>query len=162
MEQLTFWPQELLVSLFRSQGLGKASKIHAETSCSLFLQSLNILNPNGFCGKMFLASCHLTEEKILAASSEAWGNWGMGSPTEFWTLNGAEHTGIQEPCRNAEGVCSLSDVLEITLVPQRFYLSAKACQGILRRAERRGKELPSMLRQALLLAGGMEKTQPAH
>jgi hypothetical protein len=93
--------------------------------------------------------CHQTTEKILVPSSEAWGNWGMGSPTAFLTLNGAEHTGIQEPSRSVEGVCSLSDVLEISQVPQRFYLSAKACQGILRRAERRGKELPQMLRVAL-------------
>jgi hypothetical protein len=73
----------------------------------------------------------------------------MGSPTEFLTLNGAEHTGTQEPCRSADGVSSLSDVLETQQVPQRFYLSQKACSGILRRAERLGKELPSMLRKAL-------------
>ena len=30
-----------------------------------------------------------------------------------------------------------------------YYLSAKACAGILRRAERRGKELPQVLREAL-------------
>ena len=163
MEQSIFSWGELPVSPLALQDYGKDLKIHAETSCSLFLQSLNISNaPSGFCGKMSLVSCHQTEEKILVPSSEAWGNWGMGSPTEFLTLNGAEHTGTQEPCRNAEGVCSLSDVLETQQVPQRFYLSEKACQGILRRAERRGKELPSMLRQALLLAGGMEKTQPAH
>ncbi|NDD03621.1 MAG: hypothetical protein EB078_01835 [Proteobacteria bacterium] len=39
-------------------------------------------------------------------------------------------------------------------VPQRYYLSAKACSGILRRAERRGKELPAQLRQALQVAAG--------
>ena len=162
MEQSIFSWGEPLVNHSALQDSVKDLKIHAETSCSLFLQSLNISNPSGSCGKMFLASCHQTEEKILVPSLGAWGNWGMGSPTEFLTLNGAEHTGIQEPCRSAEGVSSLLDVLEITSVPQRFYLSAKACKGILRRAERRGKELPSMLRQALLLAGGMEKTQPAH
>ena len=32
---------------------------------------------------------------------------------------------------------------------QKYYLSAKACQGILNRAKRRGKELPEMLRIAL-------------
>ena len=149
MEQLTFWPEEHPANLLALQDCGKASKIHAETSCSLFLQSLNISNPNGFCGKTSPVSCHLTEEKILVASLEGWQNWGMGSPTEFLTLNGAEHTGIQEPSRSVEGVSSLSDVLEISQVPQRFYLSAKACQGILRRAKKRGKELPPMLKTAL-------------
>ncbi|MDD3881907.1 MAG: DNA cytosine methyltransferase [Eubacteriales bacterium] len=42
----------------------------------------------------------------------------------------------------------LSQILEAN-APLKYYLSAKACQGILRRAERRGKELPSILRQAL-------------
>jgi len=46
-------------------------------------------------------------------------------------------------------VASLSDVLEIGTVPPRFSLSAKACSGILRRAERRGKKLPELLQRAL-------------
>jgi hypothetical protein len=49
--------------------------------------------------------------------------------------------------------------LETSAVPQRFFLSAKACQGILRRAEKRGKDLPPILKQALeQVAGGTEKT----
>jgi hypothetical protein len=32
----------------------------------------------------------------------------------------------------------------------RYWLSAKACQGILNRAERRGKELPPELKAALV------------
>jgi hypothetical protein len=44
----------------------------------------------------------------------------------------------------------LSDVLEATgSVPQKFFLSRKACEGILRRAERRGKALPPALEAAL-------------
>jgi hypothetical protein len=43
----------------------------------------------------------------------------------------------------------LSDTLETGDVPQRFYLSEKACQGILRRAEKRGKKLPEQLQRAL-------------
>jgi hypothetical protein len=50
---------------------------------------------------------------------------------------------------SAAAVCLLSDVLETQDVPQRFYLSATACQGILRRAEKRGKLLPPSLREAL-------------
>ena len=47
-------------------------------------------------------------------------------------------------------VCSLSDILE----PHgphlhRYFLSPKACRGILRRAERRGRNLPPELRAAL-------------
>jgi hypothetical protein len=43
----------------------------------------------------------------------------------------------------------LSDVLETGPLPPRFSLSKKACEGILRRAERRGKALPPMLKKAL-------------
>jgi hypothetical protein len=42
----------------------------------------------------------------------------------------------------------LSAVLEPE-APAKYCLSKKACEGILRRALRRGKELPPMLREAL-------------
>jgi hypothetical protein len=49
----------------------------------------------------------------------------------------------------------LSDVLEATgTVPQKFYLSPRACAGILRRADKRGKELPAALREALEASAG--------
>jgi hypothetical protein len=44
--------------------------------------------------------------------------------------------------------------LETGAVPQRFYLSPKACAGILRRAEKRGKELPAALDRALRAVAG--------
>jgi hypothetical protein len=43
---------------------------------------------------------------------------------------------------------TLSQILEAN-APEKYYLSAKACEGIVRRAERRGKQLPEMLRIAL-------------
>jgi hypothetical protein len=68
-----------------------------------------------------------------------------------------EWTDTLVPSHSDGSVCSLSDVLEETpRVPQRFYLSQRACEGILRRAERRGKELPPMLEQAL--RSGMAQT----
>jgi hypothetical protein len=50
---------------------------------------------------------------------------------------------------NDASVCLLSQVLEQTLMSDKYYLSSTACKGILRRAEKRGKALPPMLRQAL-------------
>ena len=50
---------------------------------------------------------------------------------------------------NDAAVCSLSSVLEKGPIPQRYYLSARACAGILRRAEKRGRELPPALQEAL-------------
>lgn len=48
---------------------------------------------------------------------------------------------------------TLSQVLETGSIPQRFYLSATACAGILRRAAKRGKELPPALHEALRCVG---------
>ena len=53
-------------------------------------------------------------------------------------------------CNKPSIKASLSEILEIEDVPQRFFLSPKACKGILRRAEKRGKALPPSLRAALL------------
>jgi hypothetical protein len=69
----------------------------------------------------------------------------MGSPTESWT-----HSFLEFP--SAAAACSLSDILEVGSVPQRFFLSATACQGILRRAAKRGKALPPSLAEALRAA----------
>jgi hypothetical protein len=52
----------------------------------------------------------------------------------------------------------LSDILEAGEVPQRFYLSQRACAGILRRAGKRGKELPQQLAAALQAVAGLEQT----
>lgn len=58
-----------------------------------------------------------------------------------------------------ESVSLLSQILEVN-VPQKYYLSARACQGILTRASRRGKPLQEVLRQALLdvIGGGKSYT----
>lgn len=58
------------------------------------------------------------------------------------TLNLSERPRVENPSR-------LSEVLEQD-ADERFWLSAKACQGILNRAERRGKELPEELHDALV------------
>lgn len=39
--------------------------------------------------------------------------------------------------------------------PKRYYLTRKACQGILRRASERGKELPEKLKRALEIQAGL-------
>jgi hypothetical protein len=81
---------------------------------------------------------------ILEPSSGRWGNSGLGSPTGFWTLRTSEF-------HSDAGASSLLDILEATGVDlQPYCLSAKACEGLIRRAERRGRVLPEPLRQALM------------
>lgn len=61
---------------------------------------------------------------------------------DSWTVNISEWP-------SAESVSLLSSTLEVN-APEKYYLSARACQGILTRASRRGKPLPELLKQALL------------
>lgn len=51
--------------------------------------------------------------------------------------------------RSAVAVSLSSVLVQAALIPPRYYLSAMACRGILRRAAKRGKQLPTMLRMAL-------------
>ena len=52
------------------------------------------------------------------------------------------------------GACFLSAILEEN-APAKYSLSPKACLGILRRAERRGKDLPPLLKAALMCQAGL-------
>ena len=76
--------------------------------------------------------------------------WEMHSPWhgESWMLN----TGPAP--LNAVDVYSLSQILEARPHP-KYYLSKKACLGILRRAKERGKPLPEQLGWALKVQAGL-------
>ena len=53
-------------------------------------------------------------------------------------------------CPDAAAESSLSRILQpMTDVPEKYYLSPRACAGILRRAKKRGKKIPEELRIAL-------------
>ena len=65
----------------------------------------------------------------------------MTSRGECWTAATTEWLSVAEEC-------SLSQILEEN-VPAKYFLSPRACAGILRRAAKRGKALPPLLEQAL-------------
>ena len=75
------------------------------------------------------------------------------------TCSMPEWTGSSGRFPSDGAVCSLSDILETGDVPRKYFLSQKACSGILRRAENRGKELPKVLKEALLAASGRSLTR---
>ena len=152
--QSNFWSEEHLASLSVSQVSEADWQTSAVTWRSNILGWLNAFGPDGWFGRTSPASCRRLEDGTLVPYSGAWSNSGMGSPTECLTLSISEWTALDGLSLNDDGVCSLSDILETGDVPQRYYLSAKACAGILRRAEKRGKELPTMLRLALQQVAG--------
>ena len=153
-ENLTLFAAEPPASRSQSQDSEKDWLTLVATWPLSFLELLAEHAPHGLCGRTSPASCRLTEDGRLEVSSGGWGNSGMGSPTECWTLNTLEFP-------SAAAACSLSAILETGDVPRRYFLSAKACQGILHRAAKRGKVLPPQLMHALQQAGSQEQTEPA-
>ena len=121
---------------------------------------------NGLCGRMCRAPCPLTMGRISGKSSKAL----SASPTprqmflclrqdagcplaRSWAtvilLPGASSTPRRVGASHKDGnVYLLSSILQDN-APDRYSLSPKACRGILRRAAKRGKELPQVLREAL-------------
>lgn len=89
----------------------------------------------------------ITKTYIPMPNSKRWATAGVvrsGGAVQLgdsWTLNIGE-------CPSVENVSTLYTVLVMN-VPQKYYLSAKACLGILHRAEQRGRTLPEILETAL-------------
>ena len=147
-EQLTFSLEAPPASPSRSLDSEREWMTLVATWPSSFSGLLIEHGPAGWYGRTSLVSCQAITDGILEPSSGHWENSGMGGPTESWTLSTSEFPSDGD-------ASSLSDILETGTVPPRFYLSAKACQGILRRAERRGKAPPERLREALALVAGL-------
>ena len=99
--------------------------------------------PNGSSSKTSRAYSRAAAGRISDASSPRWMTSGMAWRGEFWTADGSE-------CPNGGVESSLSGILE-PYSPRlsRYILSAKAAKGILRRARKRGKQLPRRLEEAL-------------
>lgn len=75
---------------------------------------------------------------------------GIGTWTDDGAWLGESTTRNTGECPSVVVGSRLSQILEAT-PHTKYCLSAKACQGILNRAARRGKDLPEMLKQALLM-----------
>lgn len=119
-----------------------------------FIASLVNSLPPGFSSKTSMASFSARKGGTWRPSSGHWGTAGMGGPTGYLTLS------IGEYPNGAEG-SSLSDVLEVRDVPPKYFLSPKACRGILLRAARRGKTLPEPLEAALRAAATLAEEDSA-
>ncbi len=81
--------------------------------------------------------------------------WGDGALLGEYTMHsfGESPRRLMDECLTSEplnGVSEsrLSQILMESAHP-KYYLSVKACKGILNRADKRGKELPEILQQAL-------------
>ena len=127
------------------------SKASYGSSSIEFLRRLGRL---GLLSKTSPACYPATGGGILPPSFAGWSNSGMASPGGYLTLSISESP-------NDAVESSLSDILE-TDAPQKYFLSPKACQGVLKRAERRGRPLPEPLAQALTQVATTDRTPTTH
>lgn len=159
MEQLTFLSEEALASLSPLQGAERVLKENPDSCSSTFELFATSCEPRGgrargtSSGKTSQGACRVTREETSGASSTRWKTAGISYAGERWTRNLPEYfvgkvVDSSGRYRSAAGVSSLSEVLEAR-APRTYSLSARACEGIIRRAEKRGKPLPEMLRAAL-------------
>jgi hypothetical protein len=115
---------------------------HVVTWPSSFFSLLADSAPVGWFGRTCPEFLATTAVRLSPPSSGSWSNAGMASPTESSTLS------LRESPKDAVA-SSLSAILETGDHLSRYFLSARACKGILTRAERRGRRLPLLLREAL-------------
>lgn len=146
---------EPLASLSLSQDCEAEWQIRAATWRLSIWRWLTDCGPAGWYGRTSPVCCRLLADGTLDPSSGGWQNSGMGGPTESLTLSLCEWTGWSGPFPNGGGVSSLSDILETGAHLLPYFLSAAACRGILRRAEKRGKRLPELLAAALAAGAGL-------
>lgn len=135
--RIYLWPASARAWLESDQGYG-----------SSFYALLDSIARDGLSSRMCPAFLAPTSIETLPQSFEGWSNAGIASRGGCLMLNFTEWP-------SAAVVCSLSEVLETEVAP-KYFLSPKACRGILRRAEKRGRELPTQLRQALERVAALE------
>ena len=136
------------------------------------MDQVTIFDPDGLCGKTYPEHTVPTKAKTSGSSSK---NLQGSAPRPLLFLDlresGSTMGPLWETVSQLPGahwtpntgespkdavVSTLSAILQED-APRKYYLSAKACAGILRRAEKRGKALPPMLRDALM-AQSMQST----
>lgn len=92
--------------------------------------------------------CKVREPDISVPQSEKWTNAGLIMAEGYsvgWRVLDAQYWGVPQRRKRIFLVADFAGG-----VLSKYYLSPKACQGILRRASERGKELPEILKKALI------------
>lgn len=142
---LTFSSAEPLVSPSALQEDERDWMTRVVTWQSSFFDLLAECAPAGWFGRTS-TECSLSMAVLHSERSlSSWSSAGMASRGECSTLN-------ISACPRDDVASSLSDILETGDHLSRYFLSARACRGILERAARRGRQLPSLLEQALIEA----------
>ena len=139
-----------------SAGLcGKTSPLLYPAGTARILQDSSLFSADGNCPSR-------TEVGVNAESSPTHPDI-SAYRGEYLILNLPEWNNFRGRSRSEGSVSSLSDILVTGVIPPRYYLTVKCAVGILRRAARRGKELPPVLKEALIRqSGGTDRKTPEH
>jgi hypothetical protein len=140
-EQLTLFVADSPAKIYQWPESARGLLENGQDYGSSLRELLTNLSRDGLLLRTSPAYYPQIEGQTLPLSFDGWSNAGMAFAGGYLTLSISEFP-------SAAAVCSLSEVLE-TDAPQKYYLSAKACRGILRRAEKRGKMLPTHLEATL-------------
>lgn len=120
----------------KREGLKGASGLMFE-----YIRCVQELMPKWFIWENVKGALSCEGGVLSCSSCEKWMPSGTVWRGEFWTRSSSAWP-------KGANVSFLSDTLE-THAPAKYSLSQKACAGILRRAEKRGKPLPPLLDAAL-------------
>lgn len=120
----------------KREGLAGASGLMFE-----YVRAVRELRPRWFVWENVPGALTSEQGGLTASSCQRWMRSGMVWHGEYWMRNFSAWP-------KDASVCSLLEVLE-PCVARKYFLSAKACRGIISRADRRGKPLPKRLRNAL-------------
>ena len=107
-----------------------------------FIDYLSKVAPEFFSSKTCQAFSLPTEDETSTSFFERWPNSGM-----VW--DGVCLTAKTSECPNHAKESSLWDLMEKAEVPLKYFLSPNAAKGMLRRADRMGRNLFPPLREAL-------------
>ena len=136
--QLTLLQPERRANHSASKGCAKVLTTIEAASLYGSAKSFAAFVLNGSSGKTYPMFCGSTEHGPLVPFSGAWGNAGMGPPTEFLTLNISE-----APSDGAE--CLLSDIVETGAVPPQCYLTDHNRKRMASRLRKYGDESSELL-----------------
>lgn len=134
----------------KEEGLG----VRGVASFGRGLGSSGKYAPRGYSSRMFPDFTLLGKDWISGLFSVGWATSGMVYRGEVWMLNISDSP-------NDASVCLLSDVLESHVHP-KYFLSARAAEGILRRCKKRDVILPKRLRDALTTTADSKRPSSEH
>jgi hypothetical protein len=137
---------------FSVAGLRKSLADRRGNLTLTFVEIVHDADPDSLFGKTSPASS-ARKTTLSDASSLDW--WEKGNRSYVATVHGRTRVWLPDPCAPLRGgfstlsisdwpsvgggCSSLAAVLETGSIPARYFLSPKACRGILRRAEKRGR-----------------------